>query len=199
MPRPIVIRVLAATILTVAIGSPAWAEWLVASESSISYVSLKNNAVAENNRLTGLTGGIDADGTLSMTIDLASVETGVDIRNQRMAELFFEVARFPKAHITGKVSDDQLAALSAGEVIDTAIPLTLDLHGVSATLTASLRAYQVADTLYVNSTEPILLQTAQFNLLGGVEALRNIAGLKAIAQVVPVTVDLQLTADTASP
>ena len=198
MSGPTVVRLFAAAFL-VAVGSPAWADWRVTAESSIGYVSLKNNAVAENNRLTGLTGGIDADGTLSITIDLASVETGVDIRNQRMAELFFEVARFPQAHITGKVSDDQLAALLTGEVITAAIPLTLDLHGVSATLTAKLRAYQVADTLYVNSTEPLLLQTAQFDLLGGVEALRNIAGLTAIAQVVPVTVDLQLIADTASP
>lgn len=197
MSGPTVARLFAAALL-VAVGSSAWADWRVTEKSSISYVSLKNNAVAENNRLTGLTGGIDADGTLSVSIDLASVETGVDIRNQRMAELFFEVARFPQAQITGKVSDDQLAALLAGEVIDTAIPLTLDLHGVSATLTAKLRAYQVADTLYVNSTEPLLLQTAQFDLLGGVEALRNIAGLKAIAQVVPVTVDLKLT-DATSP
>jgi len=198
MSGPTVVRLFAAAFL-VAVGSPAWADWRVTAESSFGYVSLKNNSVAENNRLTGLTGGIDADGTLSITIDLASVETGVDIRNQRMAELFFEVARFPQAHITGKVSDDQLAALLTGEVITAAIPLTLDLHGVSATLTAKLRAYQVADTLYVNSTEPLLLQTAQFDLLGGVEALRNIAGLTAIAQVVPVTVDLQLIADTASP
>lgn len=198
MSGPTVARLFAAALL-VAVGSSAWADWRVTEKSSISYVSLKNNAVAENNRLTGLTGGIDADGTLSVSIDLASVETGVDIRNQRMAELFFEVARFPQAQITGKVSDDQLAALLAGEVIDTAIPLTLDLHGVSATLTAKLRAYQVADTLYVNSTEPLLLQTAQFDLLGGVEALRNIAGLKAIAQVVPVTVDLKLTDGSTSP
>ncbi len=198
MSGPTIVRLFAAAFL-VAVGSPAWADWRVTAESSFGYVSLKNNSVAENNRLTGLTGGIDADGTLSITIDLASVETGVDIRNQRMAELFFEVARFPQAHITGKVSDDQLAALLTGEVITAAIPLTLDLHGVSATLTAKLRAYQVADTLYVNSTEPLLLQTAQFDLLGGVEALRNIAGLTAIAQVVPVTVDLQLIADTASP
>lgn len=198
MSGPTVVRLFAAA-LFVAVGSSAWADWRVTEKSSISYVSLKNNAVAENNRLTGLTGGVNADGTLSMTIDLASVETGVDIRNQRMAALFFEVERFPQAQITGKVSDDQLAALLTGEVITAAIPLTLDLHGVSATLTAKLRAYQVADTLYVNSTEPLLLQTAQFDLLGGVEALRNIAGLKAIAQVVPVTVDLQLTAGTASP
>lgn len=198
MSGPTVARLFAAALL-VAVGSSAWADWRVTEKSSISYVSLKNNAVAENNRLTGLTGGIDADGTLSVSIDLASVETGVDIRNQRMAELFFEVARFPQAQITGNVSDDQLAALLAGEVIDTAIPLTLDLHGVSATLTAKLRAYQVADTLYVNSTEPLLLQTAQFDLLGGVEALRNIAGLKAIAQVVPVTVDLKLTDGSTSP
>lgn len=198
MSGPTVVRLFAAALL-VAVGSPAWADWRVMEKSSISYVSLKNNAVAENNRLTGVTGGIGADGTLTMSIDLASVETGVDIRNQRMAALFFEVARFPQAQITGKVSDDQLAALLAGEVITAAMPLTLDLHGVSATLTAKLRAYQVADTLYVNSTEPLLLQTAQFDLLGGVEALRNIAGLKAIAQVVPVTVDLQLTAGTASP
>ena len=199
MSGPTVVRLFAAAVLLAAIGSPAWADWRVASESSISYVSLKNDAVAENNRFTGIVGGIDAEGTLAMTIDLASVETGVDIRNQRMAELFFEVARFPTAKISGKVPAEQLAALLAGGVITTAIPLTLNLHGVSATLTAKLRAYQVADTLYVNSTEPLLLQAAQFDLLGGVEALRNIAGLKAIAQVVPVTVDLQLRASATSP
>jgi len=43
------------------------------------------------------------------------------------------------------------------------------------------------------TTQPILLNAAEFGLEGGVAALQEIAGLNAISRVIPVTVALQLT------
>jgi hypothetical protein len=44
--------------------------------------------------------------------------------------------------------------------------------------------------LRVFSSQPIILQAEEFNLDAGVEALRQVAGLKSISTAVPVTLNL---------
>ena len=43
----------------------------------------------------------------------------------------------------------------------------------------------------MSTVRPILISAADFGLEGGVSALQKIAGLEAIAAVVPVSVDLK--------
>ena len=84
-------QTLALLMVALATVSVEAAEWQALSTSSVSYVSIKNNVVAENNRFTSVTGKITSKGEAALSIDLSSVETQVDIRNQRMREIFFEV------------------------------------------------------------------------------------------------------------
>jgi len=173
----------------------AQAEWGVADGSSVNYVSIKNNAIAENNRFTSVTGTIGDDGSVQIRIDLSSVETRVDIRNQRMRDMFFEVASHPHALISAQLEAADLAQIEAGAPLEKTLPLTLSLHGSEATLEANLRAVATGGQLYISTLEPILVSAADFGLDPGVEALREIAGLNAIVSTVPVTVDLKLVQD----
>ena len=131
-------------------------------------------------------------GQLAISIDLSSVETQVEIRNQRMRELFFEVARYPKATITAQFEAEELAQVDSGAPLQIVKPFTLSLHGVEAEVEAQVSIVAVGNRAWVSTVKPILISAGDFGLDGGVEALREIAGLQAISSAVPVSVDLRL-------
>ena len=171
----------------------AWAgDWtLDGGGSDINFVSVKKGTVAEVHHFTRLTGSVKGENA-TVVIDLTSVETGIGIRNERMKSMLFEVARFASAAITADLSSIDFHALKAGGSLSTAVPLTLDLHGVSKDLSVQVRVTALAgDKLLVTSREPVIVKATDFGLAGGVEALREVAKLSSIAQAVPVSFHLQ--------
>lgn len=167
------------------------ADWRLTSASKVGYVSIKNNAIAEHNVFSGVTGSLSKKGQLKINIDLSTVETQVDIRNQRMRELFFEVTQYPQAVVTAELDVQELAQIDSGAPLEIVKPFTLSLHGVEATAEAHLRVVAVGERAWVSTVRPILISAADFGLEGGVSALQKIAGLEAIAAVVPVSIDLK--------
>ena len=167
------------------------ADWRLTSASKVGYVSIKNNAIAEHNVFSGVTGSLSKKGQLKINIDLSTVETQVDIRNQRMRELFFEVTQYPQAVVTAELDVQELAQVDSGAPLEIVKPFTLSLHGVEVTAEAHLRVVAVGGRAWVSTVRPILISAADFGLEGGVAALQKIAGLEAIAAVVPVSVDLK--------
>ena len=167
------------------------ADWRLTSASKVGYISIKNNAIAEHNVFSGVTGSLSKKGQLKINIDLSTVETQVDIRNQRMRELFFEVTQYPQAVVTAELDVQELAQVDSGAPLEIVKPFTLSLHGVEATAEAHLRVVAVGGRAWVSTVRPILISAADFGLEGGVAALEKIAGLQAIAAVVPVSVDLK--------
>ena len=185
-----IIFTLFAALVTVA--SNAMADWQVMQTSSITYVSTKNNLIAENNQFTTITGGITSKGQANLRIDLSSVETHVEIRNQRMRDIFFEVTDYPEAVITAQLQPQDLAHIESGAPLDIDLPLTISLHGVTAETSAKLRAAKFGQRIWVSAREPLLISARDFGLEAGVAALQEIAGLNGIAGTVPVTIDLRL-------
>ena len=168
------------------------ADWRLTSASKVGYVSIKNNVIAEHNYFSGVTGSLNKKGQLKVSIDLSTVETQVDIRNQRMRDLFFEVMQYPEAVVTAQLDMQELAQVESGAPLELVKPFTLSLHGVESTAEAHLRIVSVGGRAWVSTVRPILISAADFGLEGGVAALRKIAGLEAIAAVVPVSVNLKL-------
>lgn len=171
------------------------ADWTVSDASSVGYVSIKNQSVAENNRFTGVSGSLNAQGKVQILIDLSSVETRVEIRNQRMREYFFEVAEYPTAMISAQLEAVDLARIDAGAPVELELPLTVSLHGADAEVVGKFRAVKAGNQLLVSTLEPILVSAGDFGLEEGVAALQKLAGLNAISRAVPVTVDLRLIED----
>ncbi len=180
------------TLAMASFASVSLADWQFAPSSQINYVSVKNNAIAENNVITGVSGGLTRAGELSVVLDLTTVDTGVQIRNERMQQMLFEVFDFGTATLEGSLSATQLASLQAGEVVRAALPLELNLHGVTQSVTAELLAVPHAGGVLVTSTAPVLINAGDFGLQAGVTALQEIAGLNSISRAVPVTVNLEL-------
>lgn len=63
----------------------------------LNFVSIKKVHVVETHRFESLSGAITDTGVATLVIDLNSVNTGIDIRNERMRNLLFETATFPQA------------------------------------------------------------------------------------------------------
>lgn len=169
----------------------AAAQWELDGErSSINFISMKNAAIAETHSFTSLVGYIGKTGNVQLNIDLNSVETQVPIRNERMQKLLFETAEFPNAKISANVDPAVLAAVVEGGTVSTEIPVTLSLHGLEQELAVAVTVFSDGGSLRVIGSRPLLLRAADFGLVDGIEALREIAGLKTISTAIPVTLNL---------
>ena len=170
----------------------ARAQWeLDNDKSTVNFVSIKNDTVAEIHSFTSLVGYIGADGKVQLGIDLDSVETLIPIRNERMRELLFDTAKFPAANISAQVDPAILAATADGGVVTADLPVTLSLHGIEQTLIAPVVVVGEGDNrLRVLTSRPVMVNAVDFGLDSGITALREIAGLKAISVAVPVTLQL---------
>ena len=133
------------------ISTSASANWnLVNQESNINYVSIKKTNIAELNKFNRFTGTIDDKGYVDISIDLSSVETNIEIRNQRMRELFFNTTKFAQAKITGSINLSIASKLSVGKIYSDKIKLNLSLHGVDKELEVAVQVIKIGeDKLYV--------------------------------------------------
>jgi len=175
--------------------APVQADWTVSDSSRISFVSIKNNRIGENNAFERVSGSISESGQVAVSVDLSSVETGIGIRNERLQKMLFEVASFPTASIDAALSDGQIAALRAGGARAESVSVNISLHGKTVSKTANVSVSSSGGDVRVTTTQPIVITAQEFGLESGVAALQQIAGLNAISRSIPVTVDLHLTAD----
>lgn len=170
----------------------AWA--LDPAGSRLSYVSIKAGEVAEANRFDTLAGTVAADGTASLDIDLASVNTGVEIRNERMREIFFDVAGNPKASVTAKLDPAAFAGLAVGQSLARPLMANVTIKGVSSDVETEVLVTRVsADRVTVVPTAPVIISTDMFGLTDELGELRALAELPSITPAVPVTFSLAFT------
>ena len=170
------------------------AYWTVnEAESTITYTSTKNGDFEEVNTITGLSGEADFSGKFLFVIDLASVETNIDIRNARVKEFLFETGTFPYATLSGNFDLSQFKDLVVGESVEVTISTTLKLHGLEKALSINVLVKR-EDWLRVRITslQPVVIDAADFNLEEGLQKLTEIAGLENINKKVPVFFDIVL-------
>ena len=172
--------------------SVAFADWnLQADESSLNFISIKSNAIAEINSFKQLEGRIAASGDFQFSINLSGVETNIPIRNERMNEFLFETAKFPLATGKGKVDMAQVSKLAVGELMSMTVPVTIELHGASVKKDVMLQVARLSSQkLWAVTEVPFIINAAEFGLTEGIEKLRELAGLPSITQAVPVSVSL---------
>lgn len=178
--------------------SDARAEWkLDEAASSLTFVSVKNNLIGEVHGFGKLTGTVDASGG-RLSVDLNSVQTGIDIRDQRMREMLFETDSFsPDARFITNLTPDAVADLQVGHSLALDISGHLHMHGQQAQINARVQAVRInRQRILLVSSEPVLISAESFGLMQGVSALAEVAGLQAILPVVPVTFRLSFTDQT---
>lgn len=183
----------AASLAALVPGGAALGAWtLEGGESEVGFISTKvfqgaETSATELNRFTEVSGGITDDGAANIEVDLASVDTNIGIRDQRMREHLFQVEQFPTATIQAQVPTSVLNG--ASHRVD--LGITLTLHGHSETYSVPVAVAPAGDgRLLVNAIQPVLLDATTFDLGPGVTKLTELAGLLHIPTSVPVSFSL---------
>lgn len=182
------IRYTALIVFFFTLTTTAHADWLLDREqSSLSYGSIKNNAIGEANSFSDISGTVTDKGLITLNINLASVETWVDVRNSRMKEFLFQVGLHPVATLTGDVDPAVFKKLAVGQSQTVETVFSLDLHGIKKDIEAELTVVRLAkDKVLVLPREMIFIEAEDFGLLEGLKKLQELASLSSITTVVPV-------------
>ena len=164
------------------------------AQSQVSFVSTKAVDVSEVHRFSQLSGSVNEAGEARVAIELASADTLIPIRDERMRELLFETQTFPRASLAANVDIAKYLAMPAPSSSVASQQIMLNMRGVTAAFNVDVLVTKLAaDRFVVASLRPVIVSAATFNLGDGLEALREIAGLPSIGGSVPVSFVLTFT------
>ncbi len=177
-------------------GAAAWAGshggtgWtLDPASSTVAFGSVKKDSIGEVHNFERLSGTVDADGNVAISIDLGSVETWIDIRNSRIIEHVF--ANAPAAMMAAKIDMAGLADLAVGEMRAIDVKGNLRLGAADVPIQVEMIAVRLAPTrVMVVTAEMIWVSTQEAGIDDGITALMKLAKLPAITRTFPVTMRL---------
>lgn len=167
-------------------------DWVLDPSHSHVYMQTeKLNKIIEKRPFTRLKGKVDKDGNASVTIDLASIETGIDLRNVRMRFLLFETYKFPYAEITAKLDKSKLRELATKTSVTYPLTMKVDMHGVVNEFTTDVSVTRTGDnTVTVATVEPIVVSAESFGFTKGLAKLSDAMGSINIVPSSSITFDL---------
>ncbi|WP_194945098.1 YceI family protein [Shewanella sp. TC10] len=171
------------------------ADWQIKQgHSKVSFISVKKGDIAEVHDFKKVSGSLTPEGAFNLLINLDSVDTGIEIRDERMQTMLFEVAKYPALTLSSVVNPKLLADLSVGSTLVTQIDGTIELHGKSRQKTFDVLVAKLSDKkMVVSSMSPVIIQASDFDLVEGINKLREVAGLSSISLAVPVSFVLTLS------
>lgn len=180
---------MALSLSSAAASADGWS--LSAEDSKIAFGSVKKDTVGEAHHFTDLEGSVTEAGVAKIDIDVTSVETWIDIRNERMVKHIFDAVNFPKATITTTIDMDEVSSLKPGESATLTTKATLKLLETEVPIEAELFVIAVsADKVMVTTDEMLMVSTEDLGINQGVDELMELAKLPSITRVTPVTLRL---------
>ncbi|WP_254446086.1 YceI family protein [Ruegeria sp. HKCCD7255] len=182
------------TIASVLLASPVLAaDWTLDPDTShLAYGTIKLEDLGEVNSFTNLSGHVGDDGQVEIEIDLSSVETNIDIRNERMIEHVFR--KTPTAELTAQIDIEAVSGLGVGETSVIEVEATLSLASADVEFYTDMFILRVAeDRVMVSTNDMVFISTEDANVSAGVDKLMELAQLPSITRTIPVTARLMFT------
>ena len=172
--------------------SSVFSDWhLVNEESKLNFISIKASNIAEIHSFKKISGNVKENGEAQLSINLASLETLIPIRNERMGNLLFETKIYPSAVFKLEVDLEKMLLIDNGKSYEVKYRGMLGFKNKQFPLLVKLKVTRLSNQSFsVSSLEPLLLNADRLGLSNGVEALRAVAGLPGISKSVPVTFSL---------
>ncbi|MEO0358075.1 MAG: YceI family protein [Pseudomonadota bacterium] len=164
--------------------------WTLDNDASrIQFGSIKKDYVGESHHFTDVSGNVSEAGNVAISIDLTSVETWIDIRNERMIEhVFGDVAT---ATLAATLDMDAMNALAPGDSMIAEVDGTLTLLGIETEVFTEFFVMRVADDkVLVTTNDMIFLRADDAGLDGGLDTLMGLANLSGITRASPVSLRL---------
>jgi hypothetical protein len=120
------------------------------------------------------------------------VETFIDIRNERMRDILF--AALPEATVSATIDLAALDGMRPGERRVQELDVTVAANGEEADYLTDVAITRLSnDAVTVSTARPLIADVRDLGYDGGIEQLREIAGLDSISPAVPVSFDLMFT------
>lgn len=176
---------------------------LPVGSGQVGLVTVKDAGVEVPARFQTVTGQVTLDlgdlnrSTADLTIDLASWDSGLELRDQRMKDVFFRVADKPTT-VGFKLEG---IAEPSGPLNDPGAKVTgkargkLDWRGLPIPVEAPVELERTGpDTFQVRSTAPFQVSIAALGMSEPLQELITVCQHQAVDDSVRVTVDLQLGA-----
>lgn len=157
--------------------------------SQLQFISVKKQAVAETHYFDSFAGQFDEkSGRLIISVALASVNTGIAIRDERLEQFLFHADKFPVAQYRAQLDTVALAKLRPGGQQELAVSGELALSGVALPVSFKVLITALDGGAYSAVTVgPGFVNASKGGLLAGIEKLKELAGLASIVSVVPVS------------
>lgn len=181
--------VAASLMMTGSVFAGGHAKWTaVEDQSRIAFGSIKKDTVGEVHHFEGVTGTVGEDGKLTLAVDLGSVETNIDIRNERMLEHVFQGGK-AKAMVSGEIDLDEVKDLKPGDTSIIDFEGVLAFAGVNVDVEAEMLVARLAENrVLVSTADFIMVSTEDLGIDPGVNKLMELAKLPGITRVTPVAV-----------
>ncbi|ACV25734.1 YceI family protein [Kangiella koreensis] len=169
-------------------------EWTIYNNAShLHFVSVKNNQIGEVSTFETLKGHLSGNGQFALEILLDSVNTGIEIRDQRMKEHLFDSKKNIAFIVNGSFDLSEIEDQETGSSSQHTLEATIQLGNETVDIQAPVTIQTLADhQLRVTSVSPVVISISNLKLDKGVDKLKSLAGLRSIDRVVPVTFDLYL-------
>ncbi len=181
---------------TLAFSSKTFADWTLQDPSSVHFLTSKNTHTTEIHHFKKFEAVVKESGYSKMMIDLSSIDTRIGIRDERMREHLFDLARFSSASFETEIPATVLAQVNAGKATQFELKGQISLHGEQVAAHCQVMISPNKDkTIMVSSITPLLIDANSFNLVAGINKLTEIAGLKSISYTVPVMFSLTFKAE----
>lgn len=179
----------AALLATTATIASAQSWTLNSDQSNLSFGSIKNNYTGEVHTFSTLSGTVSDAGIVSVEVDLTSVQTNIDIRNERMIEFVFEAAQ--TATLSAEIDMAAMDGMAVGDMATIDAFGTLSLLNEDVPVDVALFVARIAeDKVLVTSDGMLMISTDDIGVDAGIDMLQELAGLDGITRVTPITMRL---------
>ncbi len=180
--------------LLLSIGNMANAAWQVSeAESKVYFSSTKNETVFETHSISNVSGKWEKNGKLTVLMPISKVETGIEIRNQRLKDIVFKQNEYPSAIFTANVTPKKVKELKVGDSIEMETVGELTLAGKKQSLPIRFSVLRKSKSeLDIKNIGNINVDAGNLGLGESIEKLKEIAKLNAISLNVPVTFEIKL-------
>ncbi|EFL87471.1 YceI family protein [Ahrensia sp. R2A130] len=175
--------------ITAPIHAGGHANWTSVDDSSrIAFGSIKSNETGEVHHFNKVSGTVSEAGELRIDIDLSSVETNIDIRNERMGKLVFQEGK-ATATITGELDMEEMKNLKPGDTSIMEVTGTLKFLGAENDFDAEMIVARLTENrVLVANADFIMVSTEDLGINEGIDTLMKLAKLPGITRVTPVAV-----------
>ena len=153
------------------------------TQSELGLTSTKNSQISERHTVRFSSGSVSAEGKARVEVDLGSIETRIPIRNERMQKFLFAAAT--PVLVAVDLEPTMIASLAAGEARSLSTNVVIKANNQEILLPIALSATPV-DAAQIRVSGTGELDVGALGYQAGIEALREIAGLKSISLNVPI-------------